>query len=146
PFDLARGMVAIGGPQKKGAFSVWTVVVAMIGAVGGSLMNLAYPYFIEAKGWRGRPYHPVPCYAFLVGGTMLSCWSLSVWILGAQVLYPDRTIERLDDLPLLLSEVLGERGRVLFYLGIFAAIYTSVLGHAAGLACLGSHAWQRWQS
>jgi hypothetical protein len=46
----------------------------------------------------------------------------------------------------LLSEVLGERGRVLFYLGIFAAIYTSVLGHAAGLAYLGSHAWQRWVS
>ena len=49
-------------------------------------------------------------------------------------------------MPRLLSNVLGEGGRVLFYLGIFAAIYTSILGHAAGLGYLGSHAWLRWQA
>jgi hypothetical protein len=43
----------------------------------------------------------------------------------------------------LLSNVLGEGGRVLFYAGIFSAIFTSIVGHAAGLACLGSHAWLR---
>ena len=42
--------------------------------------------------------------------------------------------------------MLGEGGRWLFYLGIFAAIYTSVLGHAAGLAYMGSHAWLRWRA
>lgn len=145
PLDLAHGMVAVEVPKQKGDFSVWTVVVAMIGAVGGSLMNLAYPYFIEAKGWRGPQYRRVQLYDFLVAVTMLIVLNLSVWILGAQLLYPDRTIKELDDLPLLLSDVLGEKGRVLFYLGIFAAIYTSVLGHAAGLAYLGSHAYQRWQ-
>jgi hypothetical protein len=35
---------------------------------------------------------------------------------------------------------------VLFYAGIFAAIYTSIIGHAAGLAYLGSHAWLRWHT
>jgi len=45
-----------------------------------------------------------------------------------------------------LSIVLGNGGRVLFYLGIFAAVYTSILGHAAGLAFMGSHAWLRWRS
>ena len=44
-----------------------------------------------------------------------------------------------------MSTVLGEWGRVLFYAGIFAAIYTSILGHAAGLASLGTHAWLRWR-
>jgi cytochrome bd-type quinol oxidase subunit 2 len=42
--------------------------------------------------------------------------------------------------------LLGEGGRWLFYLGVFAAIYTSVLGVAAGLAYLGSHAWLRWKA
>jgi hypothetical protein len=40
---------------------------------------------------------------------------------------------------------LGEAGRVLFYAGIFAAIYTSIIGHAAGLGALATHAWLRWR-
>ena len=46
------------------------------------------------------------------------------------------TIETMDDLPQLLSQVLGSGGRVLFYLGIFAAIYSSLVGHARTVWCL----------
>ena len=42
--------------------------------------------------------------------------------------------------------MLGEPGRVLFYAGIFAAVYTSIIGHAAGLGRLGTHAWLRWHA
>ena len=52
----------------------------------------------------------------------------------------------MSSLPRLLSEVLGNWGRVLFYLGIFAAVYSSLVGHAIGLGYLGSHALLRWQS
>jgi Na+/proline symporter len=69
--------------------------------------------------------------------------NLAVWVLGAELLFPDRQIKTLDDLPQLLSSTLGEGGRLLFYAGIFAAIFTSIVGHAAGLASLGSHAWLR---
>ena len=143
PGDLLRGLVRVEMPAQKGSFSPLTVAVAMIGAVGGSLMNLAYPYFLDAKGWRGPQYRRVQFYDFLVAVIALIVLNLSVWILGAERLYPDRTITKLDDLPKLLSEVLGEKGRVLFYVGGFAAVYTSVLGHAAGLAYLGSHAYLR---
>jgi Mn2+/Fe2+ NRAMP family transporter len=146
PVDLARGLVRFEMPVQKGNFGPLVVAMAMIGAVGGSLMNLAYPYFLEAKGWRGPQYRRVQFYDFLVAIVMLIVLDLSVWILGAERLYPNRTIKNIDDLPLLLSETLGEGGRVLFYLGIFAALYTSVLGHAAGLAYLGSHAWLRWRT
>ena len=71
--------------------------------------------------------------------------NLSIWTLGAELLYPrGLTIKELDDLPRLLSEVLGNGGRTLFYLGIFAAIYSSLIGHALGLGYLGSHAFLRW--
>ncbi len=56
------------------------------------------------------------------------------------------TIEKMDDLPQLLSQVLGNGGRVLFYLGIFAAVYSSLIGHALGLGYLGSHSYLRWRS
>jgi hypothetical protein len=110
------------------------------------LMNLAYPYFLEAKGWRGPQYRRVQFYDFLLAVTVMIVLNLAVWTLGAELLYPDKQITQLDDLPRLLSALLGEGGRWLFYLGIFAAIYTSVLGHAAGLAFMGSHAWLRWRA
>ena len=71
--------------------------------------------------------------------------NLAVWVLGAELLFPDKPIEHLEDLPNLVSNVLGASGRVLFYAGIFAAIYTSIIGHAAGLGALGTHAWLRWR-
>ncbi len=146
PVDLARGLVRFDVPQQKGDFSPLVVAVAMIGAIGGSLMNLAYPYFLEAKGWRGPQYRRVQFYDFLIAMVMLIVLNLSVWILGAELLYPDKTIKTIDDIALLLTDQLREGGRVLFYLGIFAALYTSVLGHAAGLAYLGSHAYLRWKA
>jgi Mn2+/Fe2+ NRAMP family transporter len=146
PLAVAQGLVRIEMPDQHGRYNPLLVAVAMIGAVGGSLMNLVYPYFLEAKGWRGPQYRRVQFYDFLVAVTAMIVLNLAVWVLGAQLLYPDKHIKELDDLPRLLSQVLGEPGRVLFYLGIFAAVYTSVLGHAAGLGYMGSHAYLRWKA
>ena len=146
PRGVVQGLYRLELPEQRGQFDPLLVAVAMIGAVGGSLMNLVYPYFLDAKGWKGPQYRRVQFYDLLLAVLVMIVLNLSVWILGAELLYPDQQIRELDDLPRLLSAVLGEGGRVLFYLGIFAAIYTSVLGHAAGLAYMGSHAWLRWKA
>ena len=140
---VAQGLVRLEMPGQHGRFHPVTVALAMIGAVGGSLMNLVYPYFLHAKGWRGPQYLKVQRYDLLLGIVVIVLLNTAVWTLGAELLYPDKHIQTLDDLPRLLSTVLGESGRLLFYAGIFAAIYTSIVGHAAGLASLGSHAWLR---
>jgi Mn2+/Fe2+ NRAMP family transporter len=143
---IAHGLFRFEMPDQHGRYNPLLVAVAMIGAVGGSLMNLAYPYFLEAKGWRGPQYRKVQFYDFLLAVIAMIVLNLAVWVLGAELLHPDQHITQLDDLPRLLSRVLGNGGRWLFYLGIFAAIYTSVLGHAAGLAYMGTHAWLRWRA
>ncbi len=144
PADVARGLVRMEMPGQHGAFDPWQVALAMIGAVGGSLMNLVYPYFLDEKGWRGPQYRRVQFYDFLLGVIAMFVLNLSIWVLGAELLYPDKHIGTLDDLPNLLSTMLGNSGRLLFYAGIFSAIYTSIIGHAAGLGRLGTHAWLRW--
>jgi len=144
--EVLQGLFRFEMPGRQGSFSAVTVALAMIGAVGGSFMNLAYPYFLEEKGWRGPKYLRVQFYDLLLGVVAMVVLNLAVWILGAELLYPDRHITDLEDLPNLLSAVLGGSGRLLFYAGIFAAVYTSILGHAAGLAALGSHAWLRWRT
>jgi Mn2+/Fe2+ NRAMP family transporter len=143
PREVASGLVRMEMPGRQGVYDPWRVATAMIGAVGGSLMNLVYPYFLEAKGWRGPQYRRVQLYDFILGMTAMLVLNLAVWVLGAELLYPDRHIEHLEDLPNLLSTVVGESGRLLFYAGIFSAIYTSIIGHAAGLGSLGTHAWLR---
>ena len=145
PADVARGLARVQMPGQQGVYDPWHVSLAMIGAVGGSLMNLVYPYFLDAKGWRGPQYRRVQTYDLLLGIVAMLVLNLAVWVLGAELLFPDKRIEHLEDLPNLLSVTLGESGRVLFYLGIFAAIYTSIIGHAAGLGALGTHAWLRWR-
>jgi Mn2+/Fe2+ NRAMP family transporter len=144
PGDVARGLVRVEIPGQQGVYDPWQVALAMIGAVGGSMMNLVYPYFLDAKGWRGPRYRRVQLYDFILGVAAMLVLNLSVWVLGAELLYPDRRIEHLEDLPNLLSTTIGEPGRLLFYAGIFSAIYTSIIGHAAGLGRLGTHAWLRW--
>ncbi|MCG8653969.1 MAG: divalent metal cation transporter, partial [Pirellulales bacterium] len=142
---VALGLTRWRMPGQQGALGPLTVALAMIGAVGGSFMNLVYPYFLEEKGWRGPQYRRVQLYDLLLGVIVMIILNLAVWILGAELLYPDKQIRELDDLPNLLSGVLGPAGRLLFYSGIFAAVFTSIVGHAAGLAALGSHAWMWWR-
>jgi Mn2+/Fe2+ NRAMP family transporter len=146
PGDVVQGLFRLEMPDKQGVYDPGHVALAMIGAVGGSLMNLVYPYFLDAKGWRGPQHLRVQRYDFILAMMAMLVLNLAVWVLGAELLYPDRSIQHLEDLPNLLSTILGEPGRILFYAGIFAAVYTSIIGHAAGLGRLGTHAWLRWHA
>lgn len=143
---LLAGTLAFRLPPKAGHFDPLLIAIGMIGAVGGSLMNLVYPYFLEGKGWKTPQHRRVQTYDFLLAVIVMIVLDLAIWTLGAELLHPQGlTIHTLDDLPRLLSQILGTGGRVLFYLGIFASIYSSLIGHAMGLGCLGSHGFLRWK-
>jgi Mn2+/Fe2+ NRAMP family transporter len=143
PADVIKGLVRVEMPAQTGHFNPLLVALAMVGAVAGSLMNLAYPYFLEAKGWRGPQFLKVQRYDFLLGVLAMIVLNLAVWTLGAELMFPDKPIKTLADFPNLLSTVLGKPGQLLFYAGIFATVYISIMGHAAGLGYMGSHAWLR---
>ena len=143
PAAILQGFYRLEMPEQAGQFDPLLVGTAMLGAIGGSLMNFVYPYFLEAKGWRGPRFRRLQVYDFLLAVGVMIVLNLAIWTLGAKLLWPDHSIEKMDDLPRLLSEVLGPGGRWLFYVGIFSAIYTSLIGHAIGLGMMGSHAWLR---
>lgn len=147
PLGILRGTVGFAIPEQKGPFDSLLLVVGTIGAVGGSLMNLAYPYFLEQKGWRGPQYRKVQMYDFLLAVVVMIVLDLSIWTLGAELVHDTgRSVHTLDDLTRLLTDVLGDTGRVLFHLGVFAAVYTSVVGHAVGLGAIGNHGYRRWRA
>jgi hypothetical protein len=143
---IVRGTLTFEVPTQQGPFGAMAVAMAMVGAVGGSLLNLVYPYFLEQKGWRGPQYRRVQTYDFILAIVALIIFNLAVWTLGAELVHTSgRKIGTLEDLTSLLGLILGEGGRKLFYLGMFGAVYTSLLGNGLGLGYLASHAFNRWR-
>ena len=147
PGALLKGVFALEIPEQHGPFGASLVALGMIGAVGGSLVNLVYPYFLEQKGWKGPQYIRLQRYDFILAVVVMVLFNLAVWTLGAELVFgTDLTIGSIDDMAVLLGGVLGDTGRVMFLIGVFAAIFTSIVGAGLGLSCLGSHAWYRWRA
>ncbi len=46
---IVKGTIAFDLPPQEGPFGAMAVAMAMVGAVGGSLLNLVYPYFLGTK-------------------------------------------------------------------------------------------------
>ena len=144
--DIGRGLVSFNVPAQHGEFSATLIVVGMIGAVGGSLMNLVYPYFLESKNWKGPAYRKLQLYDFLLAVIVMIVLDLSIWVLAAETApVQGFEIKKMSDLQNLLGGHLSRSIQTLFFGGIFAVVFTSLVGHAMGLASMGSHALLRWQ-
>lgn len=147
PAGILRGTLAFELPAQEGPFDSLLIAIGMMGAIGGSMMNLVYPYFLDEKGWRGPRYRRLQTYDFLLAVAVMIVLDLAVWTLGAELVDAGAgKIENLGDLTRLLGDVLGRAGEVLFLLGVFAAVFTSLVGHALGLALLASHGYLRWEA
>ena len=137
PLAALQGVFLFSVPEQKGPFAALLVVTSLIGAVGGSIANLLYPYFMQQKGWTGSRFRRLQQYDLAFGTSVIIALNLAVWTIGAEVLHPGGiTITNLDDLANLLTVVLGKLGGPIFYLGVFAALYSSVIGIAAGYGLL----------
>jgi Mn2+/Fe2+ NRAMP family transporter len=143
---IVEGTFAFELPAQSGSFSPLLVTGAILGAVLGSMMNFVYPYFLEQKGWRGPQYRRVQLYDFLLGIGVMIVLNLAVWSLAAELLFPHKGKLKMEVLTLTLGAVLGPKGKTLFYLGIFAAVYTSLIGQSLGLASLASHGFLRFRA
>jgi Mn2+/Fe2+ NRAMP family transporter len=137
PVAAIKGALLFDVPEQTGQFSALLVILSLIGAVGGSISNLLYPYFMQQKGWRGPKFRRLQTYDLAFGTLVLVVLNLSVWTIGAEVLNPRGiTLKDIDDLASLLTIALGELGGPIFYLGVFAALYSSTIGNATGYGLL----------
>lgn len=137
PAAAARGVLLFELPERQGSYGALLVVTSLIGAVGGSIANLMYPYFMQQKGWRGPRFRRLQLWDLGAGVGVLVFLNLAVWTIGAEVLHArGETIGSLDDLAKLLTVALGDLGAPIFYIGVFAAVYSSVIGLAMGFGYL----------
>jgi Mn2+/Fe2+ NRAMP family transporter len=142
PIDLAKGVIGFAVPQTIGRFDALFIAVSMLGAVGGGLANLMYPYFIREKGWIRAEHRRLQQYDLIFGILVLIILDLSVWVVGAEILYPRNIhVVDLNSLARILGESLGLLGTRLFYFGIFAALFSSIVGNGAAYGYLISDSW-----
>ena len=133
PVGAAKGVLLLEVPDQQGPFGVFLVVTSLIGAVGGSIANLLYPYFIQQKGWKGPQYRRLQLYDLAFGTMAVVLLNMAVWTVGAEILHPEGiTVKELPDLTRLLTRVLGTLGGPVFYLGAFAALFSTMVGNATG--------------
>ncbi len=133
PIAAAKGVFLFQQPEDKGPYGVALVVVSLIGAVGGSIANLLYPYFIQQKGWKGPRYRRLQLYDLAFGTLAVVILNMAVWTVGAEILKPENIIiKELSDLTQLLTQALGPLGGPIFYAGAFAALFSTMVGNATG--------------
>ena len=137
PVSATKGIFMFEIPSKSGSFGALLVITSLIGAVGGSIANLLYPYFIQQKGWNSPKFRKIQIYDLAFGTIILVVINLSIWTIGAELLFPKNiSINNLDDLGLLLTIAIGKYGEPIFFIGVFAALYSSVIGNAVGFGYL----------
>ena len=79
PVQMARGMMLFAIPEQHGPYGVFLLLTSLIGAVGGSIANLLYPYFIEQNGWKGPRFRRVQLYDLAFGTLVVVILNLAVW-------------------------------------------------------------------
>jgi len=144
---ILGGTVGLRMPEEQGAFHPMLVATSLIGAVAGSLANLMYPYFIREKGWTTPGHLRVQRYDLALGVMVIIVLDLAVWVLGAEVLHPGRLkVDTIHDIAGILGRVLGSAGSVLFYVGVLAAVGSSVVGNALAYSYMATDAWTLWRA
>jgi Mn2+/Fe2+ NRAMP family transporter len=146
PLAILRGTFGFQLPEARGDFDAMLVGVSLVGAVAGSLANLMYPYFIREKGWTTPAHRKIQLYDLAFGVLIVIVLDLSVWALGAEVMHPKGlTISSIKDLAQLLGNVMGHTGTVLIYIGVFAAVGSSILGNALAYGYMATDALLLWK-
>jgi Mn2+/Fe2+ NRAMP family transporter len=129
-FDLLafiRGLFLFEIPPQEGPFGALVIVISIIGAVGGSVANLMYPYFIRDKGWHGPRYRRLQVFDLLFGVVTLIVLNFMVWIVAAELLRGrGDTISAPEDLARMMELAIGPLGPTLMWIAIFFTVFDNI--------------------
>lgn len=133
PSELMKGIFAFEMPEGTGLFGSLALTISMIGAVAGSIVNFLYPRAIRAKGWTDASYKKIQRNELLFSIGMMIVINLAIWVVGAEILRPQGIeVKSLSDIAFALEDQFGRIGGIAFYLGVFGALYSTILGIVNG--------------
>jgi len=133
--DVARGLVVPALPAGS-----TLLVLGAVGGVGGSLTLLSYNYWVREKGWAGAGWARGVRFDLGVGYVLTGLFGCAIILLGAVVLLPKGIAVEGSTGVLQMAVILGDRfgraGELVFLLGFWGAVATSMLGVWQGVPYL----------
>ena len=116
------------------------LVLGVMGGVGGTLTLLSYNYWLGEKRWRGAEWAGAVRFDLSVGYLLTGLFGVAAIVLGSTVLQPRGiTISGSSgvlDMATVLGDRFGRAGEIVFLVGFYAAVGTSLLGVWQGVPYL----------
>ena len=124
-------------PADKGAYQAVLLVMSLVGTEAGSLTNVTYTYFLNAKGLRTEADLPRQRFDLLSSVSCILLLGTLVQVAAAASIHPlGITLKNANDLVRIFSESLGMLGRVIFSAGMWAAAFSGFIGGTTGYALI----------
>ena len=124
-------------PADNGPFDALFIAVATIGTIGGSAINLLYPYFMDDRGWNRPAHRKIQRLDLIAGMLPLLIINALFWIVAAETLRGTGvTVSSETDLATMMQMAVGDWGPTLLWVSLFMAAFTSFPAQAHGLAKL----------
>jgi len=140
--QAARGAFIPSAPAGTSGDSLAFLLLALVGAGTGALSNLKYAAFVHEKGWRDPSFLRMQRIDLVLSGLGLYAMLALVQIAAAANLYPStQPLRDVQDLAPMFARVLGDSGRIVLGLGLWAAVFTTYIGANTGYSLLAADLW-----
>jgi Mn2+/Fe2+ NRAMP family transporter len=140
--QVARGALIPSAPAGQAAYSFGFILLALVGSGAGALSNLKYAAFVHEKGWRDLSFLRMQRTDLVLSGLGLYAMLMLVQIAAAATLYPAaQPLSEVEDLLPMFARVLGDSGRIVLGLGLWAAVFTTYTGATTGYSLLVADIW-----
>ncbi|WP_145012710.1 Nramp family divalent metal transporter [Pseudomonas oryzihabitans] len=140
---ILRGTIGFSIPPDEGVHGALLVAVSVIGAVAGSIANFVHPYVMKEKGWTGPEHKRIQRNDLLFAVVVGIVINLAIWVVGVEILRPNGLqVNTLNDLGAALELFFGSGGWLIFFTGVFATLFASVVGKTTAFPMLITDALQ----
>lgn len=124
----------------------FNLVMALIGGVGGSVTLLCYGYWMREKGWHNTESLTLARIDLIVAYSITALFGMGIMILAAQSAPTSASgthilLAMADQLGVLLSPIFRE----LFLIGVWAAVFSSMLGVWQGVPYIFTDVTMQWR-
>ncbi|MDQ0218142.1 Mn2+/Fe2+ transporter [Peribacillus cavernae] len=131
---IIKGTLGFDIPADVGFYGAVLMAISLAGSVTGSVTNFLYPYYMKEKGWVNPLHKKLQRNDLLFATFMSIIIILAIWIVGAEILRPNNiVVSSINDISMALSLYFGYFGSLLFYIGVFAVVYSSIIAFSNGL-------------
>lgn len=137
---ILKGLFVPAIPRLDAEAVVWTV--ALIGGIGGTLTVLCYGYWLREEGRNGSEELRTCRLDLGLSYIMTAVFGIAMVIVGTSIQVEGEGTQLLVRLSNRLAEEFGEWGRILFLIGTFGTVFSSLLGVWQAVPYLFADCWQ----